>query len=71
LWFVLVILPWIGLIFLIVYLVIREEAFESKKTLTDAHKILDERYAKGEISREEYLQGKKDLSAKTEEDKET
>ena len=61
LWFVLVVLPWIGVIFLIIYLIIREEKTETKETISDAQKILDERYAKGEMTRKEYLQAKEDI----------
>jgi putative membrane protein len=64
LWFVLVVLPWIGIIFLIIYLIIREEKNEAKETLSDTNKILDERYAKGEMTRKEYLQAKEDIEKK-------
>jgi putative membrane protein len=42
LWFVLVVLPWIGIIFLIIYLIIREEKTEAEETISDALKILDD-----------------------------
>ncbi len=58
LWFILVILPMVGFLFLILYLVMREEKPATGKR---ALGILDERYAKGEISREEYLRMKKEL----------
>ena len=58
LWLILVILPWIGIIFLIIYLIIRKEKIISVSPLKDAQKILDERYAKGEITKEEYEQKK-------------
>ena len=64
LWFVLVILPWIGIIFLIIYLIIREEKTEIKESMNEAQKILDERYAKGEMTRREYLQAKEDIEKK-------
>ncbi len=64
LWFVLVVLPWIGIIFLIIYLIIREEKTEIKETLSEAQKILDERYAKGELTRTEYLQAREDINKK-------
>jgi putative membrane protein len=64
LWFVLVVLPWIGIIFLIIYLIIREDKIENKEIMDDAQKILDERYAKGEITRKEYLQAKEDIEKK-------
>jgi len=61
-WFILVVLPLIGIVFLIVYFVIREDV-ASRRPWSDksAEQILDERYAKGEISSEEYLQKKKEL----------
>jgi len=61
LWFILVILPWIGILFLIGYLVVRGEEAEAEEAIEDAERILDERYAKGEITRTEYLQMKKDI----------
>ena len=61
LWFILIIIPWFGILFLIGYLVIRSEEASSEKSVEEALKILDERYAKGEISRKEYLQMKKDI----------
>ena len=64
LWFVLVVLPWIGILFLIIYLIIREEKTETKKNLSDAQKILDERYAKGKMTRKDYLQAKEDIEKK-------
>jgi putative membrane protein len=64
LWFVLVVIPWIGVIFLIIYLIIREEKTEAKETISDAQKILDERYVKGKITREEYERMKKDIEKK-------
>jgi putative membrane protein len=64
LWFVLVVLPWIGILFLIIYLIIREDKIENKEIMDDAQKILDERYAKGEMTRNEYLQAKEDIEKK-------
>lgn len=61
LWFILIILPWIGVLFIIGYLVIRREEDEVKESIDDALKILNERYAKGEITRKEYLQTKIDI----------
>ncbi|OGS40748.1 MAG: hypothetical protein A3K77_04060 [Euryarchaeota archaeon RBG_13_31_8] len=61
LWFILVILPWIGFLFLIVYLVIRGEEIETKEAINNADKILDERYAKGEITQKEYFEIKNDI----------
>ena len=56
LWFILVILPMIGVVFLLLYIVIRESKVENK-----AMKILKERYANGEITKEEYLKMKEEL----------
>lgn len=61
LWFILVILPWVGIFFLIGYLIFRDEQAETKKAIDNAQNVIDERYAKGEITRKEYLQIKKDL----------
>ncbi len=61
LWFVLVILPWIGIFFLIVYLIFREDKTNEKVPPKSANIILDERYALGEINRDEYFQMKKDI----------
>ena len=64
LWFVLVVIPWVGIVFLVIYLIIREEKNENKELVDDAQKILDERYATGEITRREYLQAKEDIEKK-------
>ena len=61
LWFFLVILPWVGFLFLIGYLVTQGEEADAEEAIEDAQKILDERYAKGEITQREYLQMKKDI----------
>ena len=60
-WFILVIIPLIGFLFLIGYIVIRGEEVDTKASFRDAQRILDERYAKGEITRKEYLDIKKDI----------
>jgi putative membrane protein len=62
LWLILVILPWIGIVFLVVYLVIREEKNTQQSSPNKtAEQMLDERYAKGEITRGEYQQKKQDI----------
>ncbi len=62
LWFILVIIPWIGIISLLIYLVIRETAVANTTAKRKAAlEILEERYARGEISRDEYLKMKRDL----------
>ena len=49
-------------IVIIVYIIINSEKTEDKEIMSDAHKILDNRYAKGEITRKEYMQAKDDLT---------
>lgn len=64
LWFILVALPWIGILFLVIYVVIREEEVPQEYPdviKKSAEAILDERYAKGEITREEYHRMKQDI----------
>ncbi len=61
LWLILVILPLIGYLFMVIYLVIRETEHPLPKAGGDARKILDERYAKGEISNDEYEKMKEEL----------
>jgi putative membrane protein len=64
LWFLLIIIPFLGLLFLIGYLVIRGEEQETGDAYKEAKKILDERYAKGEITRGEYVQMQNDIKNK-------
>jgi len=64
LWFILVFIPWVGIFFLIMYLIIREDKAEMKETMSDAQKVLDERYTEGEITRKEYIQAKEDIEKK-------
>jgi putative membrane protein len=59
-------LVWLIAIVVIAYLIYRLIKSEkilapSKVSLTSAADILDERYAKGELTREQYLQMKEDL----------
>lgn len=61
LWFVLVMLPWAGFVFLVIYLIAREDRHEYEMSQKSAGAILDERYARGEITREEYRQMKECL----------
>ncbi len=56
LWALLVLLPWLGIPFLLIYLITRKE-----RTSRGALEILEERYAKGELTRDEYLRMKEDL----------
>lgn len=59
LWGFLVLIPWVGIIFMILYLVLREERrpVAGKTTPGD---ILDERYAKSELTNDQYLQMKEE-----------
>jgi putative membrane protein len=52
LWAILVLLPWIGIIFLLAYLIARKNKFPVRKDKT-AKGILDERYAREELTTEE------------------
>lgn len=63
LWLILVLLPMVGLVFLVIYLVIREERGRSMKSDSgkSAEKLLDERYARGEITTEEYEEMKEEI----------
>ena len=58
LWFIGI---FIVIILVVVYLIIHSEKTEEKEIMSDAQKIIDERYAKGEITRNEYIQAKDDL----------
>ncbi len=60
-WFVLVIIPWIGIFTLIAYIIMRNEEETTKEVMSDAQKVLDERYAKGEMTHREYIQAKEDI----------
>lgn len=62
LWFILVILPWIGILFLIIYLIVREDKTSQGTPQKSANAILDERYARGEITQEDYNRMKRDIS---------
>jgi putative membrane protein len=76
LWGLPILIPWIGILFLILYLIMRDSGHRivaqssapassvpvnSAPARTAAEEVLDERYAKGEITREIYLQMKEDL----------
>ncbi len=62
--------PFLGLFFIsifivivlvLVYLIIHSEKTEEKEIMSDAQKTLDQRYAKGEMTRTEYIQAKEDI----------
>ncbi|AKG91055.1 Short C-terminal domain [Geoglobus ahangari] len=62
LWFILVLIPMAGIIFLLVYLAIRDQhRAEEKGERSKALEILKERYAKGEITKEEFERMKSEL----------
>ncbi len=56
------ILFWVGLVILISWIVMKIVKGSSSESKSDALDIVKERYAKGEISKEEFEQIKKDLS---------
>lgn len=53
---------WIGLVFLIVW-VVRSVSGASTGGTSTARAILDQRYARGELTRKEYEQMKKDINS--------
>lgn len=64
LWGLPILIPWIGMLFMVLYLIIgygRYHTNDSERIKTVPGEILDERYAKGELTREIYLQMKEDL----------
>ncbi|MDD2754113.1 MAG: SHOCT domain-containing protein [Methanothrix sp.] len=71
LWGLPILIPWIGILFLILYLIMRDSGHRqatqssapssSVPARTVAEEVLDERYARGELTREIYLQMKEDL----------
>ena len=61
--FIFFILIIIGVIFLIVWLVRRTGSSVPEKTSTHSLEILKERYAKGELTKEQYDNMKKELSS--------
>ena len=70
LWGLPILIPWIGILFLILYLILRDSgrsvaAESSALVKTTAEEVLDERYARGELIREIYLQMKEDLKKPT------
>jgi putative membrane protein len=75
LWGLPILIPWIGILFLILYLILRDsghrtasqssERTSSVPARTKAEEVLDERYARGEVTREIYMQMKEDLKKST------
>jgi putative membrane protein len=65
LWGLSILVPWIGMLFLVLYLIMRDGKYHITKNVeirTASDEILDERYAKGELSRELYMQMKEDIN---------
>jgi putative membrane protein len=54
LWFILIIIPMIGIISLIIYIILRESNAQKTVEGKSAMDILKERYAKGEITSEQF-----------------
>jgi len=54
-------LLWIGVVILIIWIAMKIVGGSGKESKSDALDIARERYAKGEISKEEFEQMKKDL----------
>lgn len=66
LWLILILIPMFGFVALVIYLVVREAGTPAGTGGKSAGALLDERYARGEISRDEYLRMREDLGgAKT------
>ena len=65
LWLLLLIIPFppLQVFALVVYLVLREERARTTTPLKSAPAILEERYARGEITRDEYLRMKEDIKS--------
>ncbi len=77
LWGLPMLIPWIGVLFLILYLILRdsgrtiaiktpgEEGAAHERPEPSALDILDARYAREEVSREKYLEMKEDIKKQT------
>ena len=67
LWGLPILIPWVGVLILILYLILRDGGHKmaeksSAAEKANAEQILDERYAKGELTQEIYFQMKEDLT---------
>ena len=51
----------IGVILIVVYFIIHSEKNDEVDIMSDAQKTIDERYVKGEMTNDEYIQAKDDL----------
>ena len=64
LWGLPIVIPWIDVLFLILYLILRDSGHHTASIVNDKtnpEEILDERYARGEITRDLYMQTKEDI----------
>jgi putative membrane protein len=61
LWGILIIIPMLGILFLILYLVIRESSLPKPAGSEDPMEVLRMRYAKGEITSEQFRTMSEDL----------
>jgi putative membrane protein len=61
LWLILLLIPWMNLLVLLAYLVVRENGSSAQPQSTNAITFLENRYARGEISREEFYRMKNDI----------
>jgi putative membrane protein len=64
LWGLPILIPWIGALFLVLYLIMRDGGHHlagTEKAKAMPEDILNERYARGELTREVYLQMKEDM----------
>ena len=50
-----------SIILVVVFFIINSEKSDEKIVISDAQRILDERYAKGEMTRQEYIQAIEDM----------
>jgi len=63
LWVILVIIPMLGWLFLVIYIIIRETGHPGLEgERRSARAILDERFASGELTAEEYRKMKEELN---------
>ena len=61
LWFILLLIPWVNVIALIMYLIVRSEGYSEHQLHVNATSILEQRYARSEISRDDFHQMKEDI----------
>ena len=60
-WFILLLVPMVNVVAFFAYLIIRDEGNSQVISEVNSTSILDERYARGEIDRNEYIRMKNDL----------